>query len=80
MARYIQNKKINTNKSNDVVELKDIGDATWNFLLSFYNLGWDSLYADSNNNSFRQKVSTKFTPELNPINTEKKITRAWTNW
>jgi len=39
MAKYIQNKKINTSKSNDVVELKGISEAIWNFLSSFYNLG-----------------------------------------
>jgi len=38
MAKYIQNKKINTSKSNNVTDLKDIDKAAWNFLLAVYNL------------------------------------------
>jgi len=72
IAKYIQNKKINTNKSNNITDLNDIGEAAWNFLLAVYNSEWDFLYADMNNNSFRQKVLAKFTPKVNPIITEKK--------
>ena len=72
METYIQNKKIDTSKFNNVAELKGISDAIWNFLSSFYNSGQDSFYANSNNKSFRQKVSTKFILKVNSINTEKK--------
>jgi len=39
MAKYIENKKIDINKSNDILDLKDIGKATWNFLSAIYNSG-----------------------------------------
>jgi len=72
ISKYIGNKNIDVNKSNDVVELRRIGEAAWIFSSAFYNLGWDSLFADENKNSFTQKVLHKFTPRTNPIITGKK--------
>jgi len=37
MAKYIKNKKIDTTKSNEVNDLKGIGEATWKFVSTFYN-------------------------------------------
>jgi len=71
-VKYIQNKKIDTNKSNNVADLNGISEAVWNFLSAVYNLRWNSLYVDMNNNSFRQKVLVKFTLKINPIITGKK--------
>jgi len=34
IAEYIENKKININKSNNVPELKDISEVAWKFLLA----------------------------------------------
>ena len=72
MAKYIENKKIDVKKSNEVSELRGIGEATWKFLSAIYNSGWDSLIANKDNNPFRQKVAFKFTPKVNLIKTNKK--------
>ena len=72
IAKYIDNKSIDINKSNNVANLRDMNEATWKLIFSIYNSGWDLLLADKNNNSFRQKVASKFTPKTNPIKTGKK--------
>ena len=72
IAKYIGNKNIDINKSNDIIELKGIGKAAWMFLSAFYNLGQDLLFANKNKNSFRQNVSHKFTPKTNSIIIRKK--------
>ena len=43
----------------------------WDFILTIYELGWNILIADSNSNSFRNKVSAKFTLKINRYNTSK---------
>ena len=72
MAKYIENKKIDVNKSNDVPELEGVDKAAWKLLSAIYNLGWDPLFADKNKNSFKQKVLFKYTPRVNLVNTRKK--------
>jgi len=72
MTKYIENKKIENNKANEVLDLKGIGEAAWNFISAIYNSGWDSLIVDKDNNSFRQKVSSKFTSKLNLVKTNNK--------
>ena len=67
ITKYISNKNINVNKSNDIVKFREIGKAVWIFLSTFYNSGWGSLFTDKNKNSFRQKVSYKLTPKTNSI-------------
>ena len=37
IVKYIDNKSIDVNKSNDTTDLKGIGDATWKFITSMYN-------------------------------------------
>ena len=37
MANYIRNKKIEENKINDIMDLKEIGEAVWNFIASLYD-------------------------------------------
>jgi len=39
MAKYIYNKKININKSHNVVNLKGMGEVAWNFLSAIYYSG-----------------------------------------
>jgi len=53
MAKYIENKKIETFKSNDIKDFKDISKATWELISSIYNSGWDSLIVDDHKNSLR---------------------------
>jgi len=67
MAKYIRNKKIDLTKANKINDLKDIGKATWKFIFTFYNARWDSLVADTNNNSCRQKVSFHCILKTNPV-------------
>ena len=67
MAKYIRNKKIDLIKVNKVNDLKDIGEAAWKFVSVFYNAGWNSLVTDTNNNSFKQKISFHCTPKVNPV-------------
>ena len=57
LAKYISNKNIDTNKANNVKDLKGIDTVAWNLILSIYTSGWDFLYADENKNLFKQKVS-----------------------
>jgi len=68
---YIFNKKIEKGKVNDLNDLKGIGKEAWNFILAFYNVGWDILIADSNGGSFRNKVAAKFIQKINISNTFK---------
>ena len=49
-------KKIEQGKANSIDNLKGVGQIAWNFLLSFYEAGWDELIADNKNFSFRHNV------------------------
>jgi len=49
IAKYIENKKIDLSKSNNIKDLKDIGKAVWKFVSAIYKSEWDSLVADSYN-------------------------------
>jgi len=66
MAKYISNKKIKSLKSNDLEDFKGIGKAIWNFISSVYNTNWNSLYIDNHSNLLRKKISTKYTPKVQP--------------
>ena len=37
MVKYIQNKKINISKSNNIKDFEDIGKAAWKLILSIYD-------------------------------------------
>ena len=65
IAKYIQNKKIDTSKSNNIKNFEDIDKAAWKLILSIYDFGWDLHFADNYKNSFRKKVSLKFTLKVN---------------
>ena len=64
MTKYITNKKIDSSKANDLVDLKSIGEAVWNFILSVYDVNWDMLSTDNNSTSLRRKIASKFTPRM----------------
>lgn len=53
IAKYIQNKKIDMSKSNDVKDFEGIGKAVWELISFIYNSGWDLLIADDYKNSLR---------------------------
>jgi len=64
MTKYIKKKSIDHNKANDILSLNSIDKVAWNFILSIYKLGWNSLITDKENRTFRQHVALKFTPKL----------------
>jgi len=67
MAKYIGNKQINLVKSNELEDFKCIGEAIWSFISLVYQSKWDSLIADKNNKSLRQKISDKLTFMIIPL-------------
>lgn len=71
ITKYIKNKGIKPNKVNNVLDLKGIGKAAWNFISALYEFSWDILITDKDSWSFRQKVTSKFTPKIQEI--KKKI-------
>ena len=44
-----------------------MGKAIWEFISAVYNSHWDTLYADDNNTTFRNKVKSKFSPQARNI-------------
>ena len=72
ITKYVENKKININKSNEVPKLRSISKVTWKLISAIYSSKWDLLFADNNNNSFRQKVSFKCILNVNPMKDRKK--------
>jgi len=57
MARYIVNKQVDPVKSNNLEDFKSIGKVIWNLISLVYQAKWDSLIADKNTNTLRQKIS-----------------------
>ena len=62
MATYIKNKKIEMSKSNNIKDFEGIGKVAWKLISFIYETRWDFLVADNHKNTFRQKISHKFTP------------------
>ena len=78
MGKYIRDKSIDSNPNN-IKDLEGVGKAVWEFLSSIYNSHWDGLYVDNTNTIFRNKVSSKFTPQvpknLNINNKDKEVVK-----
>ena len=64
ITNYIKNKSIESNKVNNVLDLKGIGEAAWSFISAIYESGWDLLIANKDNQSFRHKFLSKFAPKI----------------
>ena len=77
MARYINNKKVNPSKTNDLSDFNGIGDFIWNFISAVYQANWDVFYTDNKSNTLRAKIASKFMPRMAPNNNKsnKKITK-----
>jgi len=72
MGKYIRGKAIDNNP-NSIKDLEGVGKAVWEFLSSIYNFHWDSLYINNTNTTFRNKISSKFTPQVSKnLNISKK--------
>ena len=52
ITKYIKNKSIKSGKANNIPDLKNIGEAVWNFIFMIYESGWDSLITNKDNCSF----------------------------
>ena len=66
MGKYIWDKSINNNPNN-IKDLEGVRKAAWEFLSLFYDLHWDGLYIDNNNTMFRNKIKSKFTPQVSKL-------------
>ena len=64
MTKYITNEKIDSSKANNLVDLKGIGEAVWNFISSIYDANWNVLSIDNNSTSLRRKIASKFTSRM----------------
>ena len=64
MCKYILGKTINDDKANEVHDLKGVGKVAWEFILAIYEAHWNSLVVDETNISFRNKVKSKFSPQV----------------
>ena len=53
MTNYIKNKNIESNKINNVLDLKGISEVAWTFISAIYKSEWNSLIANKDNQSFR---------------------------
>ena len=67
IAKYIGNKQLDLTRSNEIEDFKDIGEAIWSFISSVYQAKWDTLTANKNGNSLKQKISDKLTPRTIPL-------------
>ena len=72
MAKYIQNKSVNSVNANNLIDFGGMGDAIWNFILVVYKAKWDSLFTNQKTNNLRSKISSKFTLRTPPTSSNKK--------
>ena len=63
MGKYIKGKSVNTN-SNNVKDLDSIGKEIWKLLSVVYNSHWNGLQVDDSKTLFRNKVKSKFNPQI----------------
>ena len=63
MGSYIKAKSVSTNP-NDVKDLEGISKELWHFFSIVYKLHWNSLHMDNSNILFRNKVKSKFNPQV----------------
>ena len=77
MQRYILDKAIDSNKANDIKNLKGIDKVAWGFISVFYDSHWDNLIVDGTNRLFRNNVKSKFSPQAikKPTNPKGKNTK-----
>jgi len=64
IKKYISGKSINGDKANDFKNLSGIGKSIWEFISLVYNLHWNALFVDKINMTLRNKVKSKFTPQV----------------
>ena len=72
IKKYISGKSIDGDKANDFKDLSGMGKVIWEFISSVYNLHWDVLFVDENNTTLRNKVKSKFAPQVKVPQTSNK--------
>ena len=74
MCKYILGKTINDNKANNIKDLENIGKVAWKFISTIYEAHWNSLFVDNSKTSCRNKVKSKFNPQVikTPVNNKEK--------
>ena len=60
MQKYILGKAIESDKTNNIKDLKEVGKAAQEFISFLYEAHWDNLFVDDTNTLFRNKVKLKF--------------------
>ena len=77
MARYINNKKINPSKTNDLLDFNGIRDSICNSISAVYPANWDVFYTNNKSTTLRAKIASKFMPRIAPNNNKsnKKTTK-----
>jgi len=77
MQRYILDKAIDSNKANDIKNLKEVDKVAWGFISAFYDSHWDNLIVDGTNRLFRNNIKSKFSPQAikKPTNSKGKNTK-----
>ena len=68
IVKYISNKKINPKNANDLKDFDSIGDSIWNFISAVYQASWDLFLTDNKSQSLREKIASKFSSRITPIN------------
>ena len=75
MARYINNKKVNPLKANDLLDFNSIGGSIWNFISAVYQANWDTFYTDNKSTTLKAKITSKFMSRIAPSNSNKEMTK-----
>ena len=72
MTNFIRNRDVESNKVNDVNQLQGFGQVVWEFILSIYQSGWNTLTTNKNNKMIRQNIVSKISPKINSIKSIKR--------
>jgi len=67
MWKYILDKIIEGDNTNNVKDFQGVGKIAWEFISSLYKAHWNSLVVNKSNTLFRNMVKSKFSPQ--PIKT-----------
>lgn len=59
-SSFIRQRKLDSKIDSDILQIAECGYAAWDFILFFYESGWNILTANKEKNSFRQYVSAQF--------------------
>jgi len=64
MTDFIRFRKVDISVIIRIQELKEFGDATFNFISFIYEVNCDTIYSNENNNSLKSRITNKIIPEV----------------